>query len=185
MNKPSLRRTYRAKRRALTVAQQAQHAEAVGRAAAERLNDGDAVAVYLARDGEVQLAPLIDACWRRGIVIAVPVIEGPDLRFAAYRQGESMTANRFGIAEPAAPIFVEPNVVLTPLVAFDDCGRRLGMGGGFYDRYFTTRADVARIGIAHECQRAREIPIDASDVPLCAVVTERGWQRFASLADTP
>ena len=146
------------------------------RVVADRLEGGDTVGVYLARDGELDLAPLIETCWRRGIVVAVPVIDGGDLRFAAYRPDEAMRPNRFGIPEPAAPDWCAPTLILTPLVAFDDAGRRLGMGGGYYDRYLTARPDAQRVGVAHECQRVAEVPATERDVRMTAVVTESGWQ---------
>ena len=183
-SKQSLRRAARAKRRALTPAEQTCHATAVARTIAARLDRRDTVAVYLARDGELSLAPLIGLCWGRGIALAVPVIDGRDLRFAAYRENEPMGCNRFGIPEPAAPVWAEPTIVLAPLVAFDDRGRRLGMGGGYYDRYFATRRTVRRVGVAHECQRTAEVPATASDVDLGEIVTECGWQKFSKLADT-
>ncbi|MCY4059899.1 MAG: hypothetical protein OXG44_18080, partial [Gammaproteobacteria bacterium] len=79
---------------------------------------------------------------------------------------------------PVQPEFVTPTVVLTPLVAFDGRGRRLGMGGGYYDRFFSATPNTARVGIAHECQRAAALPTTSSDVSLTAVVTENGWQDF-------
>ena len=174
----------RERRRGLSAAEQASHASAVTSTVAARLHDGDTVGVYLVRDGEVDLTPLIDVCWQRGVAVAVPVIERRDLRFAAYRRGEPMHRNRFGIGEPAGPAWRTPTLVLAPLVAFDATGARLGMGGGYYDRYFRAHPDQHRVGVAHQCQRAASVPAADDDVPLTAVVTECGWQSFAPLADT-
>lgn len=176
--KRSLRQIFRAARRALSEDSQRCHALAVANEVATRLANDETVAGYLARDGEVDLSSLFERCWQREIVVAVPVLQGPEMRFARYRRDESLRPNQFGIAEPADPAFVTPNVVLAPLVAFDRRGRRLGMGGGYYDRYFAATPTPVRIGIAHECQRASELPATASDVPLTAVVTENGWQSF-------
>lgn len=173
-----LRRFYRAARRALPAETQSEHAVAIADEVMRRLDDGATVAAYLARDGEVDLVSVIERCWRRRIVVAVPVLDGPEMRFAEYRCGAPLERNEFGIAEPAKPDFVTPSVVLAPLVAFDDQGRRLGMGGGYYDRFFAATHTPARIGIAHECQRAPTLPATSSDVSLTAVVTENGWQPF-------
>ena len=183
-DKPVLRKRVREKRQGLSAAEQASHASTVSRTLAARLGDDDIVGVYLARDGEVDLTPLIDVCWRRGIAVAVPVINHRDLRFAAYRRGEAMRRNRFGIAEPADPVWRTPTFVLAPLVAFDASGHRLGMGAGYYDRYFRVHPDLRRVGVAHECQRVASVPTTDNDVALAAVVTERGWQSVAPLADT-
>lgn len=182
--KQSLRKQMRERRRGLSASEQASHARAVAKAVAARLDDRDTVGVYLVRDGELDLTPLIESCWQRGVAVAVPVIDGPQLRFAAYRPNEPMDRNRFGIAEPIEPAWRTPTLVLAPLVAFDATGQRLGMGGGYYDRYFGAHPDLRRIGVAHECQRVAAVPAADDDVPLPAVVTERGWQSSAPLADT-
>ena len=184
-HKQSLRKQMRERRRALSASEQASHARAVAETVAARLDDGDTVGVYLVRDGELDLTPLIDVCWQREIAVAVPVIERRDLRFAAYRRAEPMRHNRFGIAEPAAPAWCTPTLILAPLVAFDDTGQRLGMGGGYYDRYLRAHPDFRRVGVAHECQRVASVPVADNDVALAAVVTECGWQSFAPLVDTP
>ena len=176
--KQPLRRFYRTARRSLSPDDQREHSLAIADEIMGHLDDETTVAGYIARDGEVDLVDVFERCWRRRIPIAVPVVDGRDLRFAEYRRGERMSRNRFGIAEPAQPGFVTPSVVLAPLVAFDGSGRRLGMGGGYYDRYFAATPTPARIGIAHECQRAATLPATPSDVSLTAVVTENGWQSF-------
>lgn len=168
----------------MSASEQASHARAVAKTVAVRLDDGDIVGVYLVRDGELDLTPLIEICWQRGVAVAVPVIDGSELHFAAYRQKEPMRQNRFGIAEPAEPAWRTPTLLLVPLVAFDATGQRLGMGGGYYDRYSSAYPDLRRVGAAHECQRVAAVPAADNDVPLPAVVTERGWQSFAPLADT-
>ena len=72
------------------------------------------------------------------------------------------------------------DLVLVPLVAFDRRGTRLGMGAGYYDRFFGSIARALRpriVGVAHEVQRsAADLPAAAWDVPLDGVLTERGWQ---------
>ena len=176
--KHSLRRFYRAARRALSAEDQCGHAIAIADELMKRLDDGATVAAYLARDGEVDLANMIERCWRRCIVIAVPVLRGREMRFAEYRRGTPLERSRFGIAAPARPEWVTPTVVLAPLVAFDGRGHRLGMGGGYYDRFFAATPTTERIGIAHGCQRAAVLPVTSSDVPLTAVVTENGWRSF-------
>ena len=178
-DKQALRRRYRQARRALSAQDQRCHAEAVARHVLSHLaSDTTAVAAYLARDGEVDLHLAIQGCWERGIGVAVPVLDGRTMQFAEYRFDTPMGRNRFGIAEPEKPVMVAPSVVLAPLVAFDGRGARLGMGGGYYDRYFAAAPSCERVGIAHECQRARELPTTSRDVRLTAVVTEDGLQSF-------
>lgn len=176
--KADLRACYRAKRRALSVEQQARHAQAVADSLLPRFSPSDTVAVYLRQDGELDLAPVIAEGRKRGVAFAAPVLAGGALRFAAYRVDEPLRRGRYGLLEPAKPLPMRPTLVLVPVVAFDVRGNRLGMGGGYYDRYFAEHRRALRIGVAHECQRAGELPVDRWDVRLDAVVTERGLQWF-------
>lgn len=66
---------------------------------------------------------------------------------------------------------VAPDVVIVPLVAFTAEGHRLGQGGGHYDRWLAAHPDVTAIGLAWDCQLAEELPVEAHDRPLAAVVT--------------
>ena len=136
------------------------------------------VAAYVAADGELSLWPFI----ARHPRIALPVVESAQrMTFRRYRLGDPLRRNRFGIAEPAGGTCVPVpalSIVLMPLVAFSDEGRRMGMGGGFYDRYFAAAERPLMVGVAHELQRLEHIPYRDWDVPLDAVVTERGWRCF-------
>ncbi len=97
-----------------------------------------------------------------------------------------MVRNRFGIPEPAEGPFRDPErleIVLTPLVAFSTNGMRLGMGAGFYDRAFAflrrdPEAGPWLVGVAYALQQVDSLPADPWDVPLAAVLTERGLQVF-------
>jgi 5-formyltetrahydrofolate cyclo-ligase len=82
--------------------------------------------------------------------------------------------------EPGSPVAV-PDIVLVPLIAIDACGRRLGQGGGHYDRTLAqlraTRRVVA-VGVAWDMQRVEALPADPWDAPLDALATPSGWHRF-------
>ena len=182
----TLRKTLRARRRALRPAQQ--------RAAARRLchkvsasavfRGARRIALYIAADGEIDPAPICREAWRRGKQVFLPVLH-PLLHnrmiFVRYRESDRLLANRFGIAEPAtlrgAVAPWQLDLVLMPLVAFDAAGNRLGMGGGFYDRSFA-RNRTPRwprrphlCGLAHRLQQVAEVPANAWDVPLARVFT--------------
>lgn len=142
---------------------------------------------YLSEDGEVDLQWLPLAQGLESTQFYLPVLRpGREKRlwFALYRPGDRLTPNRFGIAEPITrqrpPVSLRSlDLVLMPLVGFDERGNRLGMGGGYYDRSFSflRRSNWRRprlIGIAHECQKVAKLSPQPWDVPMDAVVTERG-----------
>lgn len=176
-----LRQQLRQTRRALPAAERLAAAEAV----AARLlalpfaPASGLVAGYWAGDGEIalhrwqtSLPPQVGYC--------LPVLAGEVLKFAPWRPGQALTHNRYGIPEP--DIAIEDALdasamalVVTPLVGFDAGCRRLGMGGGWYDRSFAFRLEQPGppflAGAAHDCQQVPELPRAAWDVALDAVCT--------------
>lgn len=177
----TLRQDMRARRRALSASGQRHHAHtACRRLVTSAVMLRGLVAAYAAADGELNLWPFI----ARHPRIALPVVESAQrMTFRRYRLGDPLRSNRFGIAEPAGGVCVPMtalSVVLMPLVAFSDEGRRIGMGGGFYDRYFASTGRPLLVGVAHEFQRLDHIPHRDWDVPLDAVVTECGWRYFTA-----
>ncbi len=145
------------------------------------------LAIYLAADGEADPTVIAAAAHTRGQRIYAPVLHRETLRFARLTDETPLRRNRFGILEPAVADCIDPrqlDVVIAPLVAFDDTGTRIGMGGGYYDRCFSFLQQRTRwvrpklIGLAFEFQRLRTVSRSAWDIPLWAAVTERGWYRF-------
>ncbi|MFU8863535.1 MAG: 5-formyltetrahydrofolate cyclo-ligase [Rhodobacterales bacterium] len=109
--------------------------------------------------------------------VCVPVIQGKGmaLRFARWTPDGPMTAGTFGAPVPLAQDWLEPEVLIVPLVAFDRHGGRLGYGGGFYDRTLAAlraRGRVLAVGFAFGAQEAEALPLEATDQPLDMIVTE-------------
>jgi len=105
-----------------------------------------------------------------------------ELRFALYEYGDALHVNRFGILEPAHPkVFLSPSalqVVLTPVLAFDSLGHRLGTGGGYYDTTFSFVKEIPTdkpifLGVGYAVQQAEQLPEDEWDVKLDFVLTEK------------
>ena len=142
------------------------------------------IAGFLPADGEMSPLPLMQLLWSRGKCIFLPVLvpfNSSQLWFARFEPGDELVVNRYGILEPVRRKLIKPSaldLVLTPLVAFDTQGHRIGMGGGFYDRSFAflrRRAHWHRprlLGIAYELQKQPVIETENWDIPLDAIVTE-------------
>lgn len=116
--------------------------------------------------------------------VGVPVIMGAGqaLRFREWSPGCAMVDGPFGAQVPADGPWIEPEVLIVPLVAFDRRGYRLGYGGGFYDRTLEglrARRPTLAVGFAFAAQELPDLPIEPTDQPLDAVVTEAGVLRFA------
>ena len=185
-----LRRELRAQRRALEPSvRQAADRELISRVA--RLGayrSARRIALYLAFDGEPDLDRLIRLASAQGKELYVPQLLGKTMQFAQLGTAARLRRNSFGIAEPEQARTIAArrlDLVLTPLVAFDAFGTRLGIGGGYYDRYFeflrarTSWLKPKLVGIAYELQCAATIERQPWDVPLWAAVTERAIHRFS------
>ena len=135
---------------------------------------------------EPDTAPLIEALDPRGVRVALPRIVGGDIEAYAYAPGDAVTATSFGASEPSTGEALDPSVidvVVTPAVAFDRSGRRVGYGGGFYDRFFPrTRPETLRVGVGFDLQLVDEdLPSGHFDLGLDLVVTESGVIRVPRL----
>lgn len=189
--RPQLRRLLRQARRALTPAQQRQAAQGLYRQLAQHpmFRRARHLALYLPNDGEIDPRLLLRAAQRRGKATYLPVLSPwprTKMVFQRIRPGEQLHPNRFRILEPRIDVARQRKVwaldlVLLPLVGFDDAGGRLGMGGGFYDRslaYLARRKSWRKptlLGLAHECQKVERLAQASWDVPLQGTVSDRHW----------
>lgn len=141
---------------------------------------GKPLAGYMAMRTEID--PTVAMAAHQGPV-GVPVILGPAqaLRFREWSPGCTMVAGDFGALIPQDGAWIDPQVVIVPLVGFDARGYRLGYGGGFYDRTLAglrARHPVLAVGFAFDAQELPEVPIDAYDQRLDVIVTESGIRHF-------
>lgn len=133
--------------------------------------------VYLSFGAEVDTSGLIKALKRAGKTVCAPRITGKG-EMISLPLGENLTKNKFGISEPQAGEEITCVVAVTPLLASDRQGYRLGYGGGYYDRYFALHPEILRVGLMYAGQAADSFPHEETDLPLDAVVTEEGWHLF-------
>ncbi|MES2095832.1 MAG: 5-formyltetrahydrofolate cyclo-ligase [Pseudomonadota bacterium] len=144
----------------------------------ERLERGLTVTSYVPVGSEADPALLARAAAEAGCVIALPhvTVRSEPMRFLEWETEAALEAGPYGLSQPAANAAERrPDIILTPLLAFDAKLNRLGQGAGYYDRVFARFPDAWRIGVAWSVQQIDDLPVEAWDVRLHAVVTEQGW----------
>lgn len=197
MDKAELRRAVIARRDALDLDVRAAKSAVICARLVERLGRSDpaaphTVAVYAAMGSEVDPAAFAAAVAKRGCRVTYPCMLS-SAEAAACGQRMCMRAVAVGDTS-AAPFIAHPtrafaatdidssrfpivpaealDMIVVPLVAFDQTGARLGYGGGCYDRYLSTLSATCQIiGIAFDEQRIDHVPTDAHDLPLPHIVS--------------
>ena len=154
----------------------------------KRIQQAQHIAVYLTNDGELPTSAFITWCWQQQKKLYLPVVHpfSPgNLLFLEYLPSTSLVKNAFNILEPALNVtkvcpVAQLDIICSPLVAFDNTGARLGMGGGFYDRTLAhwQNTNTYPIGLAHDCQKVENIPIQDWDIPLPEIITPNNHFRF-------
>jgi len=190
--KVPLRKHLRAQRRSLSTADHRYRSSLAAKAVAGMpvFRAGKRVALYLPFDRETDTAALIAAARRRGVRLFVPVIvDRRHGRIRFYPLDGKLKRGVFGIsvpssqASPAASRWL--NLIVIPLVGVDPSGRRLGMGGGFYDRALEFRRlrqnwpGPRLVGLAFDCQRTESSFAERWDVSLDSLATESGLQHYS------
>ncbi len=176
-DKAAVRGEMRVRRRAMD---EAEKASADARVCAELLarvgaTDG-IVAVYLASSAEIDLTGFIREMLRRGRALAAPRWNGAayDLAVLKGLDAAGLRAGPMNVSEPKDADLVAPADVrawIVPGLAFTADGRRLGYGGGWYDRLMAdAAADALKLGVAYGFQIVPDLPAEPHDVPLTAVV---------------
>lgn len=136
---------------------------------------GQRLAGYMPMRTEIDCLPAMAA---HAGAVGVPVIlgAGQPLKFRSWSASAHMVAGAFGALIPEAGDWIDPQVLIVPLLSFDRRGYRLGYGGGFYDRTLEglrARGPVTAIGFAFAAQEVDEVPIEPTDQKLDLIVTER------------
>ena len=135
---------------------------------------------YYPSSYEVDSLKIFESKVIKKLNILMPVVKEKNfMSFHKWKKNDVLKVNKYGMLEPAfisKPII--PNIMLVPLLAYDDNKNRLGYGGGFYDRYlnkyFSTHRDILTIGIAFSFQKYKKLPNNKSDVVLNYILTEKG-----------
>jgi 5-formyltetrahydrofolate cyclo-ligase len=147
---------------------------------------GGVVSGYWPMGDEADVIPLLAQLSARGCGTALPVVVGKDvgLVFRRWQPGDALEAGTYGTHHPRpAASEAIPDLLLVPLLAFDRRGRRLGYGGGYYDRTLAAlraQRPVLAVGIAFAAQEVEMLPDGPYDQRLDWVVTEQGARKAAS-----
>ncbi len=146
------------------------------------------IAGFYGSNGELDPLPLLQHATAQGKSCYLPVLH-PFLKgrlwFCRWRPGDRLRPNRFGIPEPLPQgrhqiAARHLDLIIVPLLGYDDQGHRLGMGGGYYDRTlaFVKRSHYAKrpflLGLAHHTQQVPSLQPAPWDIPLDAIATDRG-----------
>lgn len=140
----------------------------------------DVIAAYMPMRSEIDPLLAMQALCDAGKRICVPVImaKNTPLIFCEWEPYCELILGDFGALIPSEQKQITPDLILAPLVAYDDLGVRLGYGGGFYDRT-VARLRVPYIGLAYSAQRSLEpLPSEPTDIKLDAIITELGYRKF-------
>jgi 5,10-methenyltetrahydrofolate synthetase len=135
--------------------------------------------------GEFDARPLATRLIERGWHAAMPVVTAvkAPMSFHAWTPASPMSADRYGIPIPRNGATAIPDIVLLPLVAFDELGFRLGYGGGYFDRTLATMVPRPQaIGVGFELGQVPDIRPGVHDIGLDVVVTEAGARRFPRIS---
>ena len=133
---------------------------------------------------EIDTMPIIQHCWENNIAVVVPIsnFEDGTLKNAEFKADTKTKQAKYNISEPINPVWVNDetiDMVITPLLAFDGEGYRVGFGKGFYDRFFASlNKDVQRIGISlfESCENIEDI--NEHDITLTHCVTPNKTYTF-------
>ena len=183
MSRDNIRRHVRQERNSLSPEEQSQLALIASSHILAEIQAQSAkhVALYFTQDGELATQKLIEALWDLDINLYLPRLHPfskGNLLFIRYDRDSVMLENQYAIKEPQLNVqhvitVDKLDMIITPLVAFDEHGNRMGMGGGYYDRTLAQVVDnkPLAVGFAHDCQQVSQVPTEFWDIPLPVIIT--------------
>ena len=179
-NKKALRASIKQKRRALSI-EYRQQASRKMQAELTRLPcyQAEYIMLYMAMQDEVQLDELIAMVLKDGKKAAIPLVTGAGLMEAVELSDMAdLVPDKYGIktvSEEKRRLIAPDKIdlIIVPGVAFDKAGHRLGMGGGFYDRFMLRASRAVRTALAYDCQLLAVVPAEVHDLTVDYIITEK------------
>ena len=131
---------------------------------------------YYSSNYEIDDLEILDFLEKKNYKISLPIIKkNNQMNFFKWSKNDPLKINKYGIPEPVSSKILYPDILLVPLVGYDDNLNRLGYGGGFYDRYIEKIEKikkVVKIGLAFSCQKIASVPMTKYDKKLDFIITE-------------
>ena len=179
MSKKLLRREFLSKRAALPRDERDRISHALIKkfTATDFYREAKILMAYASTPEELQLAELFAACFDDGKILAIPLIVGKGImRAVEVPNFDALEVGAFGIQTVKHELrrFVEPaqiDCVIVPGAAFDLRGGRLGLGGGYYDRFLPQAANAVKVALAYDFQLVDALPTEPHDAKIDAVIT--------------
>ena len=179
--KELLRASMRRLRAAIPPAERSRLAELIEEAlfGAPEVREARTILLFYSFGTEVATAGMSQRILGSGKRLLLPYLtQDGTMEAAEVRPGDALRTSDYGPREPSARIAVDPkmvDVVVTPGLAFDRRGHRLGYGGGYYDRYLATLEGTAhRVGVAFSLQLVDRVPDEPGDQRVDLIVTDQG-----------
>lgn len=148
--------------------------------ASEVFQEADTLLLFIAYGSEPDTLGILRAAWNDGKKTAVPKCgENGSMEFRLIRSLEELSPGAYGIPEPTTteqPLLTEKTLCLVPGIAFTYEGCRMGQGGGYYDRFLEKHGSLQTVGICYSCLMQQELPCEAHDRRVQAVVTEKSME---------
>ncbi len=175
MNKQELRRQIRTQKRAMTEEEILQKSARLGELLfqSEAYRQASTIYGYLPYNQEVRTVPMLEQALRDGKKVAVPKCYGDEMRFILMTDLSLVEKGYAGIPEPIAdgPVAEDQTaLVLMPGLAFDPQGRRIGYGGGFYDKFLAREPEHPTLALCYDFQMLPALDTEEFDIPVDTVI---------------
>lgn len=137
------------------------------------------IGVYWPMHYEIDTRPLIKILLEKKFNLYLPTIINNKMSFKFWNNNYGLKQNYYKFYEPhKSALSSKPDIIIVPLLAFDDSGYRIGYGKGFYDKYYEKNLDINYIGYAYSFQRIKNLPVDSYDLKLNSVITDTFIKEF-------
>lgn len=175
MDKKTLRKRIRERKRAMTPGEIEEASRALGELflASDLYRNAKTVYGYLPYNQEVRTVPMLEQALADGKKVAVPKVCGEEMKFIYLTDLTQVAQGYAGIPEPIAdgPVADDPTaLVLMPGLAFDKEGHRIGYGGGFYDKFLAQEPNHPTVALCYGFQMVEELPTEEFDIPVDCVL---------------